>query len=103
MDLDLKDKTAVVTGGASNIGKAIAEGFAAEGANVVIADVDKEQAERVVAELDESGGGEAVFIEADVADAKQIQQMAAETLERFGQDRYPSEQRRLDGQRPFPE
>lgn len=85
MDLDLKDKTAVVTGGASNIGKAIAEGIAAEGANVVIADVDKEQAERVVAELDESGGGEAVFVEADVADAKQIEQLAAETLQRFGQ------------------
>ena len=38
MDLELNGKTAIVTGGASNIGKAIAEGFAAEGANVVVAD-----------------------------------------------------------------
>ncbi len=51
MDLELNNKTAIVTGGASNIGKAIAEGFAAEGANVVVADVDKKQAERVVEEL----------------------------------------------------
>jgi len=85
MDLELKSKTAIVTGGASNIGKAIAEGFAAEGANVVVADVDKEQAERVVEKLDTLGDGEAIFIEADVADAAQIEQMTAQTLERFGQ------------------
>ena len=85
MDLQLNGKTAIVTGGASNIGKAIAEGFAAEGANVVVADVDKEQSERVVGELSRLGGGDAIFIEADVTDAEQIEQMAAETLKRFGQ------------------
>ena len=85
MDLELNGKTAIVTGGASNIGKAIAEGFAAEGANVVVADVDKAQAERVVAELNEMGDGGAIFIEADVTDSKQIEQMAAATLKRFGQ------------------
>ncbi len=47
MDLGLSGKTAIVTGGASNIGKAIAEGLVAEGANVVIADVDNAQAEKV--------------------------------------------------------
>ena len=85
MDLELNGKTAIVTGGASNIGKAIAEGFATEGANVIVADVDKKQAERVVDELNKSGDGDAIFIEADVTDAKQIEQMAAQTLERFGQ------------------
>jgi NAD(P)-dependent dehydrogenase (short-subunit alcohol dehydrogenase family) len=85
MDLDLNGKTAIVTGGASNIGKAIAEGFAMEGANVVVADVDKKQSERVVEELNEMGDGDALFIEADVTDAKQIEQMAAKTLKRFGQ------------------
>ena len=85
MDLQLKNRTAVVTGGASNIGKAIAEGFAAEGANVVVADVDREQSERVVEQLNESGGGDALFIEADVTDAGQIEQMAAQALEAFGQ------------------
>jgi len=85
MDLALNKKTAIITGGASNIGKAIAEGFAAEGANVVIADVDRKQAERVVTELDALGDGEVMFVEADVTDAAQIEQMAAKTLERFGQ------------------
>jgi len=85
VDLQLKNKTAIVTGGASNIGKAIAEGFAAEGANVVVADVDKEQAERVVNELNKSAAGEALFVEADVTDAQQIEDMAQQTLEHFGQ------------------
>ena len=85
MDLELNNKTAVVTGGASNIGKAIAEGFAAEGANVVVVDVDRKQAERVVDELDKIGSGDAIFIEADVCDAQQIEQMASQSLQRFGQ------------------
>jgi NAD(P)-dependent dehydrogenase (short-subunit alcohol dehydrogenase family) len=85
MDLELNNKTAIVTGGASNIGKAIAEGFAEEGANVVVADVDKKQAERVVKELNKMGDGDAKFLETDVTDAAQVEQMAAQTLERFGQ------------------
>jgi 2-hydroxycyclohexanecarboxyl-CoA dehydrogenase len=85
MDLELSQKTAIVTGGASTIGKAIAEGLAGEGANVVVADIDKAQAVRVVEQLNKMGDGEAVFIEADVTDAQQIEQMAAQTLERFGQ------------------
>jgi len=85
MDLELSNKTAIVTGGASNIGKAIAEGFAAERANVVVADVDKKQAERVVQELNKMGDGDAIFIETDVTDAAQVEQMAAQTLEHFGQ------------------
>jgi 2-hydroxycyclohexanecarboxyl-CoA dehydrogenase len=40
MDLDLKDKSVIVTGGASNIGRAIVLGFAAEGAKITIADLD---------------------------------------------------------------
>lgn len=85
MDLDLKTKTAIVTGGASNIGKAIAEGFATEGANVVVADVDRKQAERVVDELNKMGDGDAIFVEANVIDASQIEEMVQQTLERFGQ------------------
>ena len=85
MDLELNNKTAIVTGGASNIGKAIAEGFAEEGANVVVADIDKKQAERVVEELNKMGDGDAIFLETDVTDATQVAQLAARTLERFGQ------------------
>jgi 2-hydroxycyclohexanecarboxyl-CoA dehydrogenase len=85
MDLELKNKTAIVTGGASNIGKAIAEGFAAEGANVVVADLDRDQAGRVVEEFGELGDGDALLVETDVTDAVQVQHMAAKALERFGQ------------------
>ena len=85
MDLELNNKTAIVTGGASNIGKAIAEGFAEEGANVVVADIDKKQAERVVKELNKMGDGDAIFFETDVTDATQVEQLAAQALERFGQ------------------
>ena len=85
MDLGLTGKTAIVTGGASNIGKAIAEGLVAEGANVVIADVDSVQAERVAEELRDRGPGDAIFIEADVTNAANVEAMTASTLERFGQ------------------
>lgn len=47
MDLGLNDRTAIVTGGASNIGRAIALGLASEGATVYIADIDEEQARQV--------------------------------------------------------
>lgn len=50
MELNLAGKTAIVTGGASNIGKEVVLSFAREGANVVLADIDMSQAERVVAE-----------------------------------------------------
>lgn len=85
MDLGLSGKTAIVTGGASNIGKAITEGLVAEGANVVIADVDNAQAEKVATELRKTGPGGALFIEADVTNALQIEEMAAQTIGHFGQ------------------
>lgn len=55
MDLHLSDANVIVSGGASNIGRAITLGFAAEGARVVIADIDDEQARRVVREGPEGG------------------------------------------------
>ena len=50
MDLDLTGRVVIVTGGASNLGRAITLGFAAEGARVVIADIDDAQAKKVEAE-----------------------------------------------------
>src|SRR2546429_4341229 len=50
MDLGLNGRVAIVTGGASNLGRAITLGLATEGARVVIADVDDEQARKVAAE-----------------------------------------------------
>jgi 2-hydroxycyclohexanecarboxyl-CoA dehydrogenase len=85
MDLGLQGETAIVTGGASNIGKAISEGLFAEGANVVIADVDEAQAERVAAGLNASGSNDAVFVKTDVGQRQQVEHLAERALERFGQ------------------
>lgn len=85
MDLGLAGKTAIVTGGASNIGKAITEGLFDEGANVVIADIDENQAQRVVNELQAEGGAKVMFVKTDVGDRRQVQAMTERTLEAFGQ------------------
>ena len=84
MDLGLSGKTAIVTGGASNIGKAICEGLAAEGANVVIADVDEAQSLHTVAQL-ESSGAQAIFVQTDVGSREQVQAMTDAAIDRFGQ------------------
>ena len=56
MDLDLAGKTVVITGGGSNIGRAISHGFATEKANVVIAELDEPQGNKVANEIKEKGG-----------------------------------------------
>ena len=70
----LEGKTAIVTGGASGIGRAICEVFAAEGARVAIADIDAEGGEETRRRI-AAAGGSAMFIETDVAseaDAKRM-------------------------------
>jgi len=77
---ELAGKVAVVTGGASGIGRATVERFAAEGARVVIADIDAEAGAAVAAEL----GGGAAFHPTDVTDADQVQALVDFTVERLG-------------------
>ncbi|HKW73189.1 MAG TPA: SDR family oxidoreductase [Candidatus Dormibacteraeota bacterium] len=69
MDLGLTGRVVMVTGGASNLGRAIALGFAAEGARVVIADVDDKQAARVESE---SPHGTVVARHTDVTDWESV-------------------------------
>ena len=76
-------RVAVVTGGASGIGRALAEAFAASGSSVVVADLDGTEAEVVAAGL-RASGGDALAVAVDVADAAAVDQLAATTLERFG-------------------
>jgi NAD(P)-dependent dehydrogenase (short-subunit alcohol dehydrogenase family) len=79
----MKDKVAIVTGAAQGIGEAYAKGIAAEGASVVIADLEREKGRRV-AEAINSSGGKAIFVEVDVASAASTQEMAKKTVDAFG-------------------
>src|SRR5258708_2091224 len=76
-------RVAVVTGAASGIGRALAVAFAAAGSAVVVAALDRDEAEVVAAAI-RSAGGEAEPVRVDVSDAAAVDQLAATTLERFG-------------------
>jgi NAD(P)-dependent dehydrogenase (short-subunit alcohol dehydrogenase family) len=78
----LKDKVCLITGAGSGIGQATARLFAAEGARVVVADVDDRGAEATVAEIRKSGG-EAVAEHVDVTDEQDTVALAARVAKRF--------------------
>lgn len=80
----LKDKVAIITGGASGIGLAAVKKFISEGAKVVIADYNQEAGLTAEKEL-LAKGGDVTFISVNVADRASVDQMVAETLERYGQ------------------
>src|ERR1017187_6344604 len=76
-------KVAIVTGAARGIGEAYARALAAEGAAVVVADLNSEAGTKVVAGI-EADGGQAVFSRTDVADPEAARARAALAAERFG-------------------
>jgi NAD(P)-dependent dehydrogenase (short-subunit alcohol dehydrogenase family) len=78
-----RDRVAVVTGGGSGIGRALAEAFAREGARVVVADVEEIPA-RAVAEAIGRRGGEALAVRVDVTDLAQVQGLADRAFSHFG-------------------
>jgi 2-hydroxycyclohexanecarboxyl-CoA dehydrogenase len=85
MDLGLTGKTVIVTGGASNIGRAIALSFAREGANVVIADIDEGQARKVASQANTlAGGGRTIVIRTDVTDHQEVEAMVSRASDEFG-------------------
>lgn len=83
MDLQLKEKVVIVTGGAKGIGKAISTTLAGEGAIVVIAGRNKDDNESVVNEI-ENAGGQAFQIVAELTDIDQCKQVIDQTIERYG-------------------
>jgi NAD(P)-dependent dehydrogenase (short-subunit alcohol dehydrogenase family) len=77
---ELGGKVAIVTGGASGIGRATVERFVAEGARVVIADVETDRGEALAATL----GTDAAFLRTDVSDPAQVGALVAAAVEKFG-------------------
>lgn len=80
----LAGRTAIVTGAAQGIGRAIAARLSGEGANVVIADVQADAAAETAAELAADATGDVVSVECDVASMEVVRSMVETTEERFG-------------------
>ena len=79
----LLGRTALISGGASGIGKAIAKIFAKEGANVLIFDIDDDNGESTVREINEKGG-KSLFIPGDVSISADCKNSVAFTISNFG-------------------
>ena len=79
----LVDKSSIVTGAGNGIGEGIAKRLAAEGARVIVADINAAGGQRVAAEIT-AAGGTAVFFQADVTDSAQVKSLVHEAVRRFG-------------------
>ena len=81
--MDLSGKTALVTGGTSGIGAAVAKGFAAMGARVAFCGRRQQEGDAILAEV-RAQGGQALFIAADVAKPEDVKGLVARTEAEFG-------------------
>ncbi len=82
--IDLKGKTAVITGSARGIGKAIAEKLAAAGANIIVSDIIAEVGEKTAKEIAEKYGVGTKFVEANVTLAEDNKRLVEVAVEEFG-------------------
>jgi 3-oxoacyl-[acyl-carrier protein] reductase len=78
----LKDKVAIITGGARGIGREIALTFAQEGANICVCDVNEQILEEVTKELKVTAG-QAIGLKVDVTDFSQVEDMVQKVLDKF--------------------
>jgi NAD(P)-dependent dehydrogenase (short-subunit alcohol dehydrogenase family) len=79
----VKDQVVVITGAAGGIGYGCAQRFAAEGAKVVLSDIDQAKGEEAVEGL-QGGGAEAVFVACDVGDKAQVEALVESAVAAFG-------------------
>ena len=82
----VEGKVALVTGSARGIGRGIAEQLAAEGANVIIADVLIEVAEQTAAEIQGQSGSDTLALAMDVTNEASIEEAIESAVARFGKD-----------------
>ncbi len=82
--MNLKDKTAIVTGGARGIGRAIVQRLAEAGADVVIGDFRLDEAEATASEIQKTTGRRVRAVRADVTDLKQVETLRDAALQAFG-------------------
>jgi 2-hydroxycyclohexanecarboxyl-CoA dehydrogenase len=84
MDLGLKGRTAIVTGGGSNIGRAITLSFIREGVNVAVADIDEQQGQKVVDQANGlTTGARCILAKTDVTSYASVDQSVKKTLAEF--------------------
>jgi len=84
MNLNLSGKSVIVTGGGSNIGRAISLAFAQEGAHLTIAEIDEGQGQKVIAEARSLGAASATLVATDVTRWDSVQAMVREVEARVG-------------------
>ncbi len=84
MDLELRNKVALVTGGSRGIGRAVALGLAAEGVKVAIAARNAAVLEGAASEIRSKAGGEVLPLAADLSRLQEVERVARATHERFG-------------------
>jgi 3-oxoacyl-[acyl-carrier protein] reductase len=83
-DRRLDGKVAIVTGSSRGIGRAIAERFASEGANVTVNWVGREREAQSVVDTIKKGGGDAFAVRADVSSSGDVKELVRETVDHFG-------------------
>ena len=84
MELDLQGKSVIVTGGGSNIGRAIVLAFAAEGAHITIAELDVPQAEKTAEAARDAGAASVQVVKTDVTQLDQVQAAFRSAVGRHG-------------------
>jgi 3-oxoacyl-[acyl-carrier protein] reductase len=83
MGIELKNRVAIITGGANGIGKGTSLAFARAGAAVAVWDMAEEAGKAVVAEIEQSGG-KAAFLKVNVANQAEVEAAVAQVIEQFG-------------------
>src|ERR1039458_792299 len=108
MELGLKGRAAVITGGSKGIGKAIAQALAAEGVNLVLIARGKELLEKTGEEIAKATGVHVLAVTADIANTESLKAAAATAKDRFGTihivvNNAGSPMRRMDRQITWPD